>query len=242
MTAQAPEPSSADTLTLTTSWLAYVRGEREEAGMEQSLPHLTRCSCGKSRTSYPHWPPTTHGEAMAQLRCLTGTSYPHRLYLADCWITSLYREQAQSWTDGYAIHSLQTIENIQTKLYLAEITSIEDCGFLAHNARIGAGHATTEIKNVLLRACETVKLQLMGGRGLKRERSILTSLFRKLAERTEETATMIILVQNSCPALQSAGEVPKAKGRRMHPMDCDAICQPAIDNNDATCICDCPPY
>jgi hypothetical protein len=40
---------------------------------------------------------------------------------------------------------------------------------------------------------------------------------------------MITLVQNSCPALHSAGEVPKAKGRRMHPMDCNAIFQPAID-------------
>ena len=93
----APELSSDEMVTLTKSWLAYVRNEREEAGMKRRLPHSTCCSCGKSRTSYPHWPPTTHGEAIAQLRCLIGTSYPHRLYLADCWISSIYREQAQSW-------------------------------------------------------------------------------------------------------------------------------------------------
>ena len=90
----------------------------------------TKCDCGKSRTSYPHWPPSCRSEAVDQLCCLLGRSYPHREYLADCW---------------------------------------------------------------------------------------LTSLFRKLAlEGTEETEAMITLVQNSCPVLQSAGEVPTAKGRRMH--------------------------
>ena len=103
---QASELSSEETLTLRTSWLAYVHEEREEVGMKQSLPHLNRCSCGKSRTSYPHWPPTTHGEAMAQLRCLTGTSYPHRMYLADCWITSIYRKRAESWADTAASDAL----------------------------------------------------------------------------------------------------------------------------------------
>jgi hypothetical protein len=94
MTTYALEPTPAEMITLTTSWLAYVRNERAEAGMKRRLPHLAHCSCGKSNTSYPHWPPTTHGEAVAQMRCLIGRSYPHRLYLADCWIASISRE---SW-------------------------------------------------------------------------------------------------------------------------------------------------
>jgi len=53
-----------------------------------------RCSCNKSLTSYPHWPPTTYDEAMAQLNCLIGESYPHRIYLAECWVTSLYVKMA----------------------------------------------------------------------------------------------------------------------------------------------------
>jgi hypothetical protein len=96
MTTQAPEFSFADKQTLTKSWLGYVRGERERAGMERRLPHSAHCFCGL--TSYPHWPPTTHGEAMAQLRCLTGDSFPHRQYLAGCWMTTLSVEQAQSWS------------------------------------------------------------------------------------------------------------------------------------------------
>ena len=43
----------------------------------------------KSQTSYPHWPPTTHKEAVAQFKCLIGELYPHRMYLANCWMTSL---------------------------------------------------------------------------------------------------------------------------------------------------------
>ena len=31
---------------------------------------------GERVTSYPHWPPTTHGEAIAQLKCLTDCSFP----------------------------------------------------------------------------------------------------------------------------------------------------------------------
>jgi hypothetical protein len=117
---------------LENSWLSYVQSEREKEGMEPiDLAHWrTKCNCGRSRMSYSHWPPSCHSEAFDQLYCLPGRSYPHREYLADCW---------------------------------------------------------------------------------------LTSLFRKLAlEGTEETESMITLVQNSCPVLQSAGEVPTAKGRRMH--------------------------
>jgi len=98
MSGQALEQSSADFYALTASWLMYVRGERDEAGMNHHLPHSARCFCGKSNTSYPHWPPTTHREAMAQLRCLTGRSHPHRLYLADCWVVWLRRQQVQTGT------------------------------------------------------------------------------------------------------------------------------------------------
>ncbi|KAN0067277.1 hypothetical protein V8E54_014540 [Elaphomyces granulatus] len=135
------------------SWLSYVHGEREKEGMPR---YGSKCNCGKSRTSYPHWPPSCHSEAVDQLRCLLGRSYPHRQYLAHCW---------------------------------------------------------------------------------------LTSLFRKLAvEGTDEIQTMITLVQKICPALQSAGELPDMSAQRhkgSRRIDCDAICQPAIDENDPTCICEC---
>jgi len=98
MSGQALEQSSTGFYALTASWLTYVRGEREDAGMNHHLPHSARCFCGKSNTSYPHWPPTTHLEAMAQLRCLTGRSYPHHLYLADCWVAWLCQQQAQTGT------------------------------------------------------------------------------------------------------------------------------------------------
>jgi hypothetical protein len=70
----------------------------------------------------------------------------------------------------------------------------------------------------------------------------LTSLFRKLAvEGTDEIQTMITLVQKNCPALQSAGELPDRSAQRYkgsRRIDCDAICQPAIDENDPICICE----
>jgi hypothetical protein len=140
---------------LENSWISYVQREREKEGMKLiDLAHRrTKCDCGKSRTSYPHWPPSYRSEAVDQLCCLLGRSYPHRESLAKCW---------------------------------------------------------------------------------------LTSLFRRLAlEGTEETEAMITLVQNSCPVLRSAGEMPRAKGRRVHRIDCDTICKPAITYNDSTCICDC---
>jgi hypothetical protein len=140
---------------LENSWLSFVQSEREKESMEPiKLAHQqTKCNCGKSRMSYPHWPPSCHSEAVDQLCCLLGQSYPHRQYLADCW---------------------------------------------------------------------------------------LSSLFRKLAsEGTEKIEATITLVRNSCPVLQSAGEVPTEKGRRKHRIDCDRICKPAITNNDPTCICDC---
>ncbi|KAN0086376.1 hypothetical protein V8E54_000064 [Elaphomyces granulatus] len=77
------------------AWLQYVHEEKEKQGEVGPLPKARRCRCDKSLTSYPHWPPTTYEEAIAQLNCLIGESYPHRPYLADCWITSLYGKMAK---------------------------------------------------------------------------------------------------------------------------------------------------
>ena len=76
------------------AWLQYVHEEKEKQSEVGYLPKARRCSCNKSLTSYPHWPPTTYDEAMAQLNCLIGESYPHRIYLAECWVTSLYVKMA----------------------------------------------------------------------------------------------------------------------------------------------------
>ncbi|KAN0075022.1 hypothetical protein V8E54_007633 [Elaphomyces granulatus] len=59
------------------------------------------------------------------------------------------------------------------------------------------------------------------------------------AEGTDEIQTMITLVQKNCPALQSARELPDMSAQRYKGIDCDAICQPAIDKNDPICICEC---
>ena len=78
------------------SWLAFVRDEKRKEGETGYLPSgrnmLTACHCGKSKTSFPHWPPSTYEEAVEQLRCLIGESFPHRLYLANCWIISLRKK------------------------------------------------------------------------------------------------------------------------------------------------------
>jgi hypothetical protein len=42
-------------------WLSYVQGEREKEGMKPTDLADTKCNCGKSRTSYPHWPPSSTG-------------------------------------------------------------------------------------------------------------------------------------------------------------------------------------
>lgn len=72
------------------SWFAYVDVERKKDGMGWDLPKGRRCDCGKSRTSYPHWPPTCQTEALDQLNCLLGQSYPHRLHLAHSWMSFLW--------------------------------------------------------------------------------------------------------------------------------------------------------
>jgi len=76
------------------SWLSYVNMERNKEGMPKYLPKGRRtsrpsCHCGRSRTSYPHWPPSCETEATDQLRCLLGQSYPHREHLAHSWMSFL---------------------------------------------------------------------------------------------------------------------------------------------------------
>ena len=77
------------------SWIAYVNVERKKDGMGWDLPKGRRCDCGKSRTSYPHWPPTSQTEAIDQLKCLLGQSYPHRQYLAHCWMVFLLTDDTE---------------------------------------------------------------------------------------------------------------------------------------------------
>lgn len=72
------------------------REEQREKG-ERYLPNVKRsilCHCENSVASYPHWPPSTYEEAIAQLQSLIGESFPHRLYLAHCWVSSLYIKRA----------------------------------------------------------------------------------------------------------------------------------------------------
>jgi len=76
------------------AWLDFVHEQKEKDGGQRYLPKAKRCHCGKSLTSYPHWPPSTYEEAVAQLQSLIGESFPHRLYLGHCWITSLYLKLA----------------------------------------------------------------------------------------------------------------------------------------------------
>ncbi|KAN0067860.1 hypothetical protein V8E54_014107, partial [Elaphomyces granulatus] len=115
------------------SWLSDVQGEREKEGMEH--PADTKCNCGKSRTSYPHRPPSCHSEAVDQLRCLLGRSYPHRQYLAHCWLTSLFRKLA-----------LEGTEEIATMITLVQknCPALQSAGELPDLWRSAAVLATTE--------------------------------------------------------------------------------------------------
>ncbi|KAN0078763.1 hypothetical protein V8E54_005276 [Elaphomyces granulatus] len=61
------------------AWLDFVHDQKEKEGGQRYLPKAKRCHCGKSLTSYPHWPPSTYEEAVAQLRSLIGESFPHRM-------------------------------------------------------------------------------------------------------------------------------------------------------------------
>jgi len=93
------------------SWFSYVDGEREKEGMSRCLPggRHTKTCCGKSGTSYPHWPPSCRSEATDQLLCLLGRSYPHRSHLADFWVSSL-REQAADGRPDYDRRTVSLIE------------------------------------------------------------------------------------------------------------------------------------
>ena len=85
------------------SWLEYVEMELKKEGIAWEHRH---CNCGKSRTSYPHWPPTCKLEAVDQLRCLVGESAPHRQYLAHCWMTFLLGKNTADSEDDKNLISL----------------------------------------------------------------------------------------------------------------------------------------
>jgi hypothetical protein len=122
---------------------------------ERRQKTLHRC-CDKSRTSYPHWPPTSHREAIDQLLCLLGRSYPHREYLAHCWVAFLYRQLAPA-VEGTKCH--------------------------------------------------------------------------------RDRMNILTLVRKSCPTLV-ASDRPSPRPKRQR-MDCENICEPAIENNLPTCLCCC---
>ena len=80
-----------------------VRSRKTKEGIAWERRH---CNCGKSRTSYPHWPPTCKSEAVDQLRCLVGESAPHRQYLAHCWMVFLLGKTTADTEDGQKMISL----------------------------------------------------------------------------------------------------------------------------------------
>ena len=88
------------------SWLAFVDVERKKDGIGWDLPRGRYCDCGKSMTSYPHWPPTCQSEAVDQLHCLVGQSYPHRQYLAQTWMSFLLGKATDGTKDDNEIISL----------------------------------------------------------------------------------------------------------------------------------------
>ena len=68
-------------------WMKYVYYTRTQEGLYEELPKLGkgRCYCGKSRMSFPHWPPTSLSEAEVQLQMCFEERNTHRKYLAYCW-------------------------------------------------------------------------------------------------------------------------------------------------------------
>jgi hypothetical protein len=79
--------ASKSTKELLELWMEYVYSTRMQEGLYDWLPELGRgrCYCGKSRTSFPHWPPTSLEEAEAQFQKCFEERNTHRKYLAHCW-------------------------------------------------------------------------------------------------------------------------------------------------------------
>jgi hypothetical protein len=69
------------------SWMEYVSSARFEEGFPDTLSNASEgyCYCRKSRTSFPHWPPTSFGEAWALYENCFKEDNLHRKYLAYCW-------------------------------------------------------------------------------------------------------------------------------------------------------------
>ena len=112
MTNQAQPIPHDDFQALKKAWEIYIGEETEEEGRAKVLAHKKSwklCDCGKSRMSYPHWPPTTYEEGMDQLRCLLGQS--HRLYLAHCWVSRLRQQSAAEYTIALVQENCPTVKS-----------------------------------------------------------------------------------------------------------------------------------
>ena len=69
-------------------------------GLDGTFRGERYCDCGKSMTSYPHWPPTCQSEAVDQLHCLVGQSYAHT------WMAFLLGKATDGTKDDIEIISL----------------------------------------------------------------------------------------------------------------------------------------
>ena len=68
-------PKEGSTDKLFSLWMEYVRSTRAQEGLYGWLPRLGqgRCHCGRSRMSFPHWPPTSFEEAVGRETDIGGT-------------------------------------------------------------------------------------------------------------------------------------------------------------------------
>jgi hypothetical protein len=75
-----------------TDWNLCRRISYSAFGWSTCAPHeprkdctADRCRCGKGRMSFPHWPPTSFEEAVAQYEMCLEKGNRHRRYLAYSW-------------------------------------------------------------------------------------------------------------------------------------------------------------
>ena len=99
-------------------WFEYVYSERTQNGLHNRLriTNHGECYCGKGRMSYPHWPPTSHQEAMDLLYNCFDKENTHRRYIAYCWwvftnrlatMTPWVSSTSQKWYKDRAAEILQ---------------------------------------------------------------------------------------------------------------------------------------
>jgi len=68
-------------------WKEFVLSERVKRGLYEKLPKLGigQCRCAKARIGYPHWPPTSEGEALRQFEYVRNEHNAHRRNLVLRW-------------------------------------------------------------------------------------------------------------------------------------------------------------